>query len=309
MIHSGSIVDKYLDALDLSREQPTHGFLCQLLRRHTETFPMSSVLPCLGTSDPMHLDTLSLFNTIVRDRRGGYCFQQNKLLFDVLVNLNFKVRLVLARVTHNKKNFRPGLTHRISLVHLEEGTFVADVAFGEKCPPVPIPLDGEELNVDWSRRFRVFHANRHLLADGNDADLDPDPLHMQVHDPAGVETEWFTTYKFDLGINYTEDDCKIGHFYSCRSPDAVFVNTLFVSKQRPEDGVIVELTHLKFRCISQKDGKLLESRIIESVQELRELLLNTFAVVVSEKESTHLFVKSKTKMDEERRISFMDEPV
>lgn len=282
-----ALVDKYLEQLGLCREEaaPTHDFLCRLLPLHTDRCPFSSVLPRLGVHE-LPLDFRSLYDTMIRDRRGGYCFQQNKFLYDVLSNLGYDTRLVLARVTNNRPNFRPGLTHRITLVHFpSERTYVVDVAFGEKCPPAPVPLHHhchDELEeVDRSRRrFRVFCAP---------TNSDPDPLHMQMYQP--LTDDWFTTYKFDLGMTYSEQDCEVGHFYSFRSPDAIFVKTLVVSRRRQKD-VVLELIRLNLKTIATEDGAILQERVIQSAIELRETLWELFGIVVSDHESQVLFDKS-----------------
>lgn len=287
-----ALVDKYLEQLGLCREEttPTHDFLCRLLPLHTDRFPFSSVLPRLGVHE-LPLDFKSLYDTMVRDRRGGYCFQQNKLLYDVLSNLGYDTRLVLARVTNNRPDYRPGLTHRITLVNFPEETYVVDVAFGAKCPPAPVPLvlhdddDHELLVMDGSprRRFRVFRAPT----------SDPDPLHMQMYQP--ITDDWFTTYKFDLGMTYSEQDCEVSHFYSFRSPDAIFVKTLFVSRRQQKKngaGIVLELVHLNLKTIAMEDGAILQERTIQSAIELRETLLELFGIVVSDQESQVLFDKS-----------------
>lgn len=51
-------------------------------------------------------------------RRGGYCFEHNGLLCEMLEALGFEVTLYLARVIYNR-DIHPGLTHRITLVHLD----------------------------------------------------------------------------------------------------------------------------------------------------------------------------------------------
>ncbi|MHB9005263.1 MAG: arylamine N-acetyltransferase, partial [Coriobacteriia bacterium] len=107
------IVDRYLQSLGLQRRSPDLSFLSDITRRHVATFSFSSVGPRLG--DELPLDLESLFRRIVVQARGGYCFEQNGLLYEVLEELGFAVKLYLARVIYNQDT-NPGLTHRITMV-------------------------------------------------------------------------------------------------------------------------------------------------------------------------------------------------
>ena len=107
------MVNEYLRALDLHDCELDYGFLCELVGRHVATFPFSSVGCRLGEDLPLDFD--SLFNRIVVRRRGGYCFEQNGFLYEVLEELGFSPKLYLARVIYDQ-DIHPGLSHRISIV-------------------------------------------------------------------------------------------------------------------------------------------------------------------------------------------------
>ena len=185
------------------------------------TFPFSSVGPRLGDDLPLDLD--ALFDRIVARHRGGYCFEQNGLLFEVLLDLGYDVHVQLARVIYNR-DYLPGLTHRVTRVVLDDRTYVADVGFGPLGPPVPVPMprpmpdaapDPDRSPVagdpdDWTYRIHEPH---------------PGEFHLQSR----AEGAPFSLYRFDL-VPYGPYDCEIGHFYSHRHPEATFVNNLVVSR-------------------------------------------------------------------------------
>mmetsp|Transcript_8973 Transcript_8973/g.13791 ORF Transcript_8973/g.13791 Transcript_8973/m.13791 type:complete len:342 (+) Transcript_8973:84-1109(+) len=291
------IVDQYLKAIDMSDYSESYPqsfeYLCELQKRHLDTFPFSSVEPRLGNKKYLSLDIKALLDTLVIKKRGGYCFQQNKLFFVVLKHLGYQVRLVLGRVTNNK-NVRPGLTHRFTIVDFgsssnnKEGcnSFLVDVSFGSKCPTGPVPLErGSELvDPDFQRKFRVhYHPT------------DPDPLHLQVFMP--LDEDWFTTYKFTLNTSYCEADSEVGHFYSYQHPDAIFVNHLVVSKRQQSeeknDVMIVQLHNLSLKYVSPFDGQTIQQETIQSSTEMQRILQDTFDIYVNEEESRQLFAKSQ----------------
>ena len=157
----------YLAALGITVGASTRVHPDELVRRHVATLAFTSVGPQLGESLP--LDPAELYDRIVVRRRGGYCFEQNGLAFEVLEELGWRPRIVLARVLTNN-NPDPGLTHRINVVELDGVAHVVDVGFGAPGPHLPVPLGGEVVGSSW-RRFRVvetqpghFYSHRHPRA-------------------------------------------------------------------------------------------------------------------------------------------------
>src|SRR5687767_6520538 len=67
--------------------------------QHPIAIPFENLNPLLRR--PVRLDAPSLEHKLVRDRRGGYCFEQNLLLSHVLRGLGFQVKGLAARVLWN----------------------------------------------------------------------------------------------------------------------------------------------------------------------------------------------------------------
>src|SRR4051812_46583237 len=67
-----------------------------ILVRHPEAIPFENLDPLLRW--PVRLDIGSLQQKLVRDGRGGYCFEQNLLLGHALSDLGFQVTGLAARV-------------------------------------------------------------------------------------------------------------------------------------------------------------------------------------------------------------------
>ena len=263
-----TIARRYLDALGLEPAAPTLPFLARITRAHVATLPFSSVGPRLG--DVLPLDADSLLDRIVVRRRGGYCFEQNGLLFEVLLELGFDARIQLARVIHNQ-DIHPGLTHRVTLVEIDGRRYVADVGFGPLGPPTPVPMpdtrgaDGTG-DPDTDARFRVHEAR-------------PGEFHMQ----SIVDGERYSLYRFDL-VRYGQSDCELGHFYSHRHPEATFVNNLVASLILDD-----EVRSLRNRAywVIRADGTT--TTAITSAGQLRELLTDELGLRVTAAEGQRLF--------------------
>jgi len=153
---------------------------------------------------------------VVTKKRGGYCFEQNKIFFEVLKSLGFQCDIALARVLHNRDIDVPR-THRITKIALADSNYIVDVGFGPLCPRDPLLLDVEEPQNQGDAIYRLLQPDRGRYL-------------LQKMEADG----WFSLYSFDDGM-YTEADCLCGHHYSSTHPDAIFVNNLVVSRKFYDD--------------------------------------------------------------------------
>ena len=256
------LVRGYLEALDLQDRELDRQFLNDVVARHVATFAFGSVGCRLG--DELPLDFESLYERIVVRRRGGYCFEQNGLLFGVLEELGFAPDLYLARVINNQET-HPGLTHRISMVEFDGQRYVLDVGFGSQGPSIPVLFSQTE-SKDGDRIFRI-------------AERWPGEYHMQVL----KEGDFFSLYRFELS-RYGPSDCEVGHFYSHKHPDAAFVNHL-VASLILED----ETRSLRDRTywVITKSGS--QEQEVCDTGHLRRLLVDEFGLQVTEEESRRLY--------------------
>jgi len=264
------IVDRYLQALSLSNRSLDLGFLQEVTKRHVATFAFSSVGCRLG--DELPLDLESLCNRIVDQRRGGYCFEQNGLLYEVLEELGFSVELYLARVIYDQ-DVHPGLTHRITMVALEGQRYVVDVGFGGLGPRVPVPMS-KQVSTDGDRRFRITEPRA-------------GEFHMQVY----KDDAFFTLYRFELA-RYGQADCELGHFYSHRHPAAAFVNHLVVSLIM--DHEVRSLRDLEYWIIDRTGAR---KQTVEDADQLGRILADDFGLRITQAETIHLYESSHSSRD------------
>ena len=264
-IQRRDLVYRSLETLELQDRPADFSLLQDLVNRHVSNYAFSSMGVRLG--DELPLDFVSLFERIVVCRRGGYCFEQNGLLYEVLEELGFSPRLILARVIYNQYNqdTHPGLTHRISIVECDGRPYVLDVGFGPDGPAVPVPLTGPQTGD----RHKVYRVEQR---DGGE-------YHMQVLKEGG----FYSLYRFEL-TRYGMSDCKLGHFYSHRHPDASFVNHLVVS--RILAGETRSLRDLEYRVITETG---VDTKHIVNHRQLMQVLVEAFALELTPAESRRLF--------------------
>lgn len=260
---------QYLEVIGSGHSLPVQGSLAlvfELNRRHIDQFSFSSVGVLLQYSLP--LDVPSLLKKIVVEKKGGYCFEHNRLFHAVLETLNYKVSAVLARVLYNKGVDCPQSprTHRLIILELEGQRYVVDVGFGANGPKTPVLLSEQPTKGPYGDEYRV---TQNPLGD----------YLLQVK----KNGEFFTLYSFDLH-RYNEADFEMSHFYSHRHPSAGFVNNLVVA--RIHEGEVRSLKNESYMKI-YPDGD--RSEVITSAERLREILDQEFGHKQSATDCEFLF--------------------
>ena len=70
----------------------------------------------------------AIYNKVVKQPRGGYCFELNGLLLQALTHYGYDAWALLARV--HVTGVPGGRTHQITLINLSGQHWIADVGFG-----------------------------------------------------------------------------------------------------------------------------------------------------------------------------------
>ncbi len=103
---------------------------------------------------PFSLDEDDLYEKIINNRRGGYCYELIFLFKRLLTKLGYKVDLLSARIVHEPdKILGPEFDHSILLVHLKS-KWIADIGnsrwFNE-----PMMLDSDKILSQNYQTFRI----------------------------------------------------------------------------------------------------------------------------------------------------------
>lgn len=146
--------------------------LARLQLAHRLAIPFENFDVILGRG--IAIDSASVFAKLVGARRGGYCFEQNRLFLDALGALGFAARAVMARTWLAVETVQP-LTHTLSLVTIDGAEWIADPGFGGSySPPMPL-VSGAEATAPDGARFRLVADDAYgwmLLREGDPATTD-----------------------------------------------------------------------------------------------------------------------------------------
>jgi N-hydroxyarylamine O-acetyltransferase len=227
-------LDGYLARLRLgARPSPDAAGLDLLQRAHRQAIPFENLDVRLGRGISLAPD--AVFAKLVTARRGGYCFEHNRLFGDALTALGFAHRPLLARVWLAADGVPP-LTHTLSLVTIDGREWVADAGFGGTDTPVLPLADGAEGQAPDGARFRLAREGGGwmLYRDGDPATTD------------GRDTApgWRPQYGFDLAEVFPADLLLANH-WTATAPASRFVRQTVVSIVLPHG--LAALTDRRYR--------------------------------------------------------------
>jgi len=151
-------LDAYLARIKLpARPTLDASGLAAVQRAHRLHIPFENLDIRLGRG--IRIDSESVFAKLVTARRGGYCFEQNRLFWDALAEIGFAARPLLARTLLDATG-TPGLTHMLLLVTIDGQDWIADAGFGGSyAPPMPL-VAGAEATAPDGALFRLIEDER-----------------------------------------------------------------------------------------------------------------------------------------------------
>jgi N-hydroxyarylamine O-acetyltransferase len=241
----------YLNLLGINAPQkPTLSFLNKLHELHLLTVPFENFDIHLGR--PVRLDIPVLFDKIVRQKRGGFCYELNHLFHALLTLLGFNSTLISARVKKAEGGFGPEFDHLALIVYLPE-PYLADVGFGNSFLH-PLPLSGET-KEDISGTYRIKR-------------LENGQFSMQKR----LDGNWSDEYLFTLvprTIDEFQDMCR----YHQTSPDSHFTRNKICSIATPTGRVTLTGMELKVT----ENGKQ-ETFPVRSEKEWSRMLAEHFGI-------------------------------
>ncbi len=184
---------------------PTRECLERLIPAHAAAIPFENI-EVLARRVP-RLDVAGLQDKLVRQRRGGYCFEQNTLLRAVLQAVGFEVRPMEARIRSGvAADVVTGRTHLATRVMLDGAPWLVDVGCSTVAPLAPLALASRAQQAAGSGVYRLVDAGDELLLQTLAADGWADCYQLMPGAPHPVDSEmgnWFvaTHPKSMLGHN------------------------------------------------------------------------------------------------------------
>ncbi len=152
------IMDAYFERINYSGSRYlTEETLNELHICHTLNVPFEN-LDVFYKKPPL-LDEASLYNKIVKNRRGGYCFEMNGIFSIVLKKMGFTVKDLLARCTIDGVSYT-AKTHQVLLVETGKTRWLVDVGFGNDGIMAPLRLIENIDQKQFAHIYRIIKEPR-----------------------------------------------------------------------------------------------------------------------------------------------------
>lgn len=134
-------LEAYLDRIEYEgSRQPSWETLRGLQAAHLIHIPFENIDVALHREVRIDLDSVQ--EKLVRNRRGGYCFEQNTLFAAALGELGFELDTLEARVRPPGETEPLPRTHMVLRVLVDRKNWLVDVGFGGDGSLEPVAFDG-----------------------------------------------------------------------------------------------------------------------------------------------------------------------
>jgi N-hydroxyarylamine O-acetyltransferase len=252
-------LDAYFQRIDYAGERtPTLETLSAIHAQHARAIAFENLTPLLG--QPVRLDIASLQQKLIQHGRGGYCFEQNLLLREVLLALGFHVTGLAARVRWNVPDgVVTARGHMLLRIDIDGQPYIADVGFGGLTLTGPLALIPNTEQATPHEPFRLISAG--------------DAYIMQAH----IGQNWKALYSFDLQEQHLPD-YEVTNWYLSNHPNSHFVTGLMAA--RPDVGRRYALRNNQL-SIHELNGRT-ERRALSTVAEIRAALEDLFRIGLPE---------------------------
>ncbi|NVH76405.1 arylamine N-acetyltransferase [Paraburkholderia sp. JPY432] len=241
---------------------------------HPAAIPFENLNPL--TRQPVRLELEAIERKLVTQKRGGYCFEQNILFANVLMQLGFKVTPMLARVIWGRE---PGTisprTHMVLRLDIDGDEWIADVGFGGVTLTAPLRLTAGLAQPIPLGTFRLANAGH-------------DTVYLEVLAP---DESWSRVYHVDLrAVEWV--DYEISNWYTSTSPDSKFVNNLLACRVLPELRLALFNDQLNER---DAQGQIVSERRLASAAELADCLRERFGLNLEDIDIADVFERVRTR--------------
>ena len=253
-------ISTYLRRIDYRESiKPDVETLLGLQRAHMFHVPFENL--DIGLRRPIQLTEAALWNKIIVQRRGGFCYELNGLFARLLKEIGFDVTYLNARVYNHEGQLGIDFDHLALLVQvLDPSTrWLADVGFGDSFnEPLNFEERGEQ--VQGLRAYRLEQTS-----DG------------YITWQKNYNGSWERQYFFDLQAHHFPEEYEAACLYHQTSPASSFTRGSIISRATPDGRVSLEAG----RLILTKNGQR-STHLLENEAEYHNLLQGHFGITLDQ---------------------------
>ena len=252
--------------------EPTLETLNGLIFAHAHSIAYETLDIMLGR--PPKLDVGTLQRKMIADKRGGYCFEQNMLFRAGLRSLGYNITSLQGRVIRGLAIDAPRpAIHMLLKVELPEGTYLADVGFGNLAPTCALLLapDIEQ---------QTPHEVMRFIDVGGELTLQ-----------ARLKRGWEHIYRVIPYPRY-DGEYEITNWYTGTHPETPYQGNIIAAKPGPNR---TRITMYNARVTVRDSDGHSEKRWLASEDEFRDVLRGEFGLNMSDEQIDQCVAVMKAK--------------
>ncbi|HEC2203518.1 TPA: arylamine N-acetyltransferase [Staphylococcus delphini] len=221
-------LESHLKINNYAFDEPTLEALNYYTKKYMLTVPFENI--DVQNKVRISVTVEDIYNKVVRQNRGGYCYEMNHLFQSYLKEKGFYAHIVSATIhTPNGGRSQPG--SHVSLVVCIDGIdYVADVGFGDlptHVMPITIAENTQSIE-DKSGTFRAIFQNEQQ-----------DSFFVQKWE----DNHWNTKYEAGLSSKTIEDFAE-NIEYNQSNPNSIFVKRLIITMPKSYGRVTMSQNYL-----------------------------------------------------------------
>lgn len=254
-MYNQSQMEKYFERIKYTGTyEATLENLTLLQKGHLYNIPYENLDQM--NSVPLSLTPEGVFDKIVTNHRGGYCFENQGLLCYALRTLGYDVVQYAGRFMNE-----PGVIqmrrHRILVVAIDGKRYVCDVGMRSETSRVPLLLEENLVQTDGVGEYKYVKDN----------------FYGWVIMQKLPDKQWKPLYGFTEEVQ-VDDDFVMPSFFCEKHPDSPFNTIMKIAIYTPDSNLnIVDNKYKVYRM-----GKCVEESIIQSDDEARRMLFEKFGI-------------------------------
>ena len=239
----------YKGTIDISLEN-----LTLLQKGHLYNIPYENLDQM--NSVPLSLTSEGVFEKIVTNHRGGYCFENQGLLCYALRSLGYDVVQYAGRFM-NEPDVIQMRRHRILVVKVDGERYVCDVGMRSETSRVPLLLRENLVQTDGVGEYKYVK----------------DDFYGWVIMQKLPVKEWKPLYGFTEEVQ-VDDDFVMPSFFCEKHPDSPFNTIMKIAIYTPDSNLnFVDNEYMVYNM-----GKCVEESVIENEDAARKMLFEKFGI-------------------------------
>jgi len=212
-------IQRYLQRLQLDIS-PRNDFATLLELHRAQAFNIPFENFNVRLKHPIPLDEQSLFEKLILNNRGGYCYELNILFSFLLKEMGFEVTLLIGRPLYGYNNAIRPKTHMVLKVKTEGKDYLCDLGFGGYGLIEPMELTYQQESEQFGDTFKLVpHAEGYELK-------------------VKLVEKWISLYSFDL-TSQEYIDYELANFFNMHSHDSRFTQQVICAMPTPNGRILL----------------------------------------------------------------------